>query len=99
SSRSVRGGISNNVQTGVTMIVGTTNPSSDSRQKNCHLFLCLCLSKCAEMRAIAFVNIVRLLPNVKDEPRPWLARRVQPDDLESVVSFRDSCDSTRRDSH
>ena len=29
-------------------------------------------------------------PNVKDEPRPWLARRVRHDDLESVVSFRDS---------
>jgi len=30
------------------------------------------------------------LPNVKDEPRPWLARRVPREDWESVVSFRDS---------
>ena len=29
-----------------------------------------------------------LLPNVKDEPRPWPARRVRHDDLDSVVSFR-----------
>ena len=29
-------------------------------------------------------------PNVKDEPRPWLARRVRDDDLDSGVSFRDS---------
>ena len=28
--------------------------------------------------------------NVKDEPRPWLARRVRDYDLESGVSFRDS---------
>src|SRR5207247_121449 len=28
------------------------------------------------------------LANVKDEPRPWLARRVPPDDLDSGVSFR-----------
>ncbi len=27
-------------------------------------------------------------PNVKDEPRPWLARRVRHDDLDSVVSLR-----------
>ena len=27
-------------------------------------------------------------PNVKDEPRPWLARRVRHDDFDSVVSFR-----------
>src|SRR5260221_515183 len=31
-----------------------------------------------------------VLPNVKDEPRPWLARRVRHDDLESEVSFGDS---------
>src|SRR5260221_8909073 len=28
-----------------------------------------------------------VLPNVKGEPRPWPARRVRHDDLESVVSF------------
>jgi hypothetical protein len=37
--------------------------------------------------------------NVKDEPRPWLARRVRHDDLDSRVSIRDSFGSTRRDSH
>jgi len=31
-----------------------------------------------------------LAPNVKDEPRPWLARRVRRDDLESGDSLRDS---------
>jgi len=30
------------------------------------------------------------LPNVKDEPRPWPARRVRHDDLDSEVSLRDS---------
>jgi len=39
------------------------------------------------------------LPNVKDEPRPWLARRVPHDDLDSVVSSQSSFDRTRRDSH
>ena len=38
-------------------------------------------------------------PNVKDEPRPWLARRVPNYDLGSVVSGRDSFGSTRRDGH
>src|SRR5258707_11551446 len=38
-------------------------------------------------------------PNVKDEPRPWLARRVRHEGVESEVSFRDAFDSTRRDSH
>jgi len=33
---------------------------------------------------------MEILPNVKDEPRPWLARRVQHDDLDSSVSLRDS---------
>jgi hypothetical protein len=39
------------------------------------------------------------LPNVKDEPRPWLARRVRHDDLDSVASFGNSFGSTRRDGH
>ena len=30
------------------------------------------------------------LPNVKDEPRPWLARRVHRDDLDSDFSFEDA---------
>jgi hypothetical protein len=42
---------------------------------------------------------VDTVPNVKDEPRPWLARRVQRDDLESEVSFGASWGSTRGDSH
>ena len=42
---------------------------------------------------------MQFLPNVKDEPRPWLARRVPHNDLDSGVSFRSSFDRTRRDSH
>ena len=42
----------------------------------------------------------RSLPaNVKDEPRPWPARRVRHHDLDSAGSFRNSFDSTRRDGH
>jgi hypothetical protein len=39
----------------------------------------------------------RLLPNVKDEPRRELARRVQDYDSLSVVSFRIFFGRTRRD--
>ena len=39
------------------------------------------------------------MANVKDEPRPWPARRVRHDDPHSVVSFRISFGSTRRDGH
>jgi hypothetical protein len=39
----------------------------------------------------------RILPNVKDEPRRELARRVQLRDSLSEVSFRSSFGRTRRD--
>jgi len=32
----------------------------------------------------------KFLPNVKDEPRPWLARRVHRDDLNSDFSFENA---------
>ena len=35
-------------------------------------------------------NRVQSLPNVKDEPRPWLARRVHRGDLDSEFSFEDA---------
>jgi len=41
---------------------------------------------------------LHFLPNVKDEPRPSLARLVQHDDLDSAASFRKAFDSTSRDS-
>jgi hypothetical protein len=41
--------------------------------------------------------ITEILPNVKDEPRRELARRVRRDDLESAVSIQSSQGSTRRD--
>lgn len=40
---------------------------------------------------------IHLLPNVKDEPRRELARRVQDYDSPSAVSFRSSFGRTRRD--
>ena len=59
-------------------------------------------SKCGRMPSL-YAKISRLIslpqkvaatrgyagvsPNVKDEPRPWLARRVRHDDLESEISF------------
>jgi hypothetical protein len=39
----------------------------------------------------------RILPNVKDEPRRELARRVPQYESPSVVSFRNSFGRTRRD--
>ncbi len=43
----------------------------------------------SELKLMAdFINSSAPLPNVKDEPRPWLARRVPHDDLDSAVSFR-----------
>jgi hypothetical protein len=45
------------------------------------------------------VGLGVFLANVRDEPRPWLARRVRRVDLESGGSFDYSCDSTRRDGH
>ena len=33
-------------------------------------------------------RLIACWPNVKDEPRPWPARRVRHDDLDSVASFR-----------
>ena len=45
------------------------------------------------------VGLSWVLPNVKDEPRPWPARRVPNYDLGSEVSLRKPFDSTRRDGH
>ena len=56
-----------------------------------------------ETRKRAFVSRfdrlrpLQILPNVKDEPRRELARRVQHYDSLSVVSFRTSFGRTRRD--
>ena len=50
-----------------------------------------------ELTANSWIARGHSLPNVRDEPRRELARRVQHHDSLSAVSFRSSFDRTRRD--